>query len=61
MCPNFLIKRVSIRIVCKQKHFKLSILGEPPQNKTVFFFGKVFQNLFTHPPQGFCEIWENEK
>ena len=39
---------------------KLFSIRGAPQNKS-HFFGKVFPNLFTHPPQGFCEIWENER
>ena len=30
--------------------------------KKPFFFGDLSQIcLPTHPPQGFCEIWENER
>ena len=32
------------------------------QKKNVFFLGYLSQIcLPTHPPQGFCEIWENER
>ena len=32
------------------------------QKKNVFFLGYLSQICFpTHPPQGFCEIWENER
>ena len=34
--------------------------GRDLPKKTVFF-GKYLPNLFTHPPQYFCEIWENER
>ena len=50
MCPNFLIKRVSIRIVCKQKHFKLSILGEPPKSKAVFWGGSFPKSVYPPTP-----------
>ena len=32
------------------------------QKKNVFFLGYLSQICFpTHPPQGFCEIWENKR
>ena len=33
---------------------------EAAKKKNVFF-GISFPNLFTPPPQGFCEIWENKR
>ena len=40
----------------------ISILGKASK-KNIVFFGRSLTNfcLPTHPPQGFCEIWENER
>ena len=37
----------------------LGLREGPPQKES--FFGKVFPNLWTHPPQGVYEIWEHKR
>ena len=38
------------------------LFREAAKKNNRFFFGYLSQICFpTHPPQGFCEIWENER
>ena len=44
----------------KDQKYKSVELGKLPKKR--FFLGYLSQICFpTHPPQGFCEIWENER